>query len=311
MIIYKTPPKLTVQYAQNFISHITPIFNMCGKQVKEVHFDAKKTIKTDILGQLLLYKFFDFSVRKKCFFNPTTNLYDNKNLIKELEKIGFKKIIRYYFKNNDFKNPIEPENDVSFVDEGEFFLAPIILDKKEIGVGKKNEEKIKKYFSYNDLIKFCVLQCIGEISSNFQEHSVSDTKSVLVAKGNKTYIEIACADNGEGIITTLHKYVKEINFNVLKSAIQKNVTSKKDQNHMGCGLWFINELATKLGGILFIFSQRGYLKNNAGNIKCGESPYWKGTIIYLYLPLKNSAEIASFLEDINNENDDIEVNNYE
>ena len=29
------------------------------------------------------------------------------------------------------------------------------------------------------------------------------------------------------------------------------------------------------------------VKNNEGEIKCGESPFWKGTIIYIKMPLKN------------------------
>lgn len=90
------------------------------------------------------------------------------------------------------------------------FLAPMTLKRSGIN-RRKNEDikKIQKYYSYNSNIAYAILTCIGEISNNFQEHAVLDTQSIIVAKGNRNHFEIACADTGDGIISTLGPSLKE------------------------------------------------------------------------------------------------------
>ena len=68
---------------------------------------------------------------------------------------------------------------------------------------------------------------------------------------------------------------------------------------MGCGLWLVNELVTKNHGLLHLFSQGVYLTNRKGKIKCGESSYWQGTIIYLMIPLKKIIPLKEILHTIN------------
>lgn len=303
--IFKTPPTLSNQYVEVFIRNIKDIFGMVNTKRRDVLFDVSNTKNIDILGLLLIYKFFDFTVKKNCFINPKTNLDKNKKVSDEMKKTGFKNIVDEYF---TYKDPIE--EDLKYSQTKDFFLAPIILEKgKSNGVGKVNKKKIADYYSYDSNIASMILLCVDEIASNFQEHAVEDTKSVIIAKGNKDHIEIACADNGLGIISTLSPYLKWNDkkpvYNVLKKAVEKEVTSKKNSNHMGCGLWIVNQFVTVGNGKLYIFSQNAYLSNKKRKIKCGECSYWQGTIVYIDVPLINSKE---FLKILDNKNSGIKLN---
>lgn len=133
-----------------------------------------------------------------------------------------------------------------------------------------------------------------------------------MAKGNKQHFEIACADNGDGIITTLlpqyRKYSKS-GYNILRFSVEKNVSSKMSEGHMGCGLWLVNEFVSRSKGILSIFSGHGYYQNKKGKIKCGESPFWQGTIIHLDIPLNNPSIFTDIVKEAaSNDINDIKLN---
>lgn len=285
-IVYKTPENFSVSNVKYFIANVSDIFKLENSQQKDVLFDVSPTKKIDLLGQLLIYKFLDFSRIKKCFYNPETNLKKVKYVSDEMKKMGFKKLV-----DENFRIKAKDEDIPQYSEKDGFFIAPIVLEKskKEI-VEKDVEKKINEYYN-KSTISSGILQCIGEIASNFQEHAVSDTRSVLVARGNKQQVEIACADNGEGIISSLLPVLKykfqSHRSDVLREAIKENVTSKANAGHMGCGLWIVNEFVSASKGYMSIFSQDAYLINKHGIIKCGQSPYWKGTIIYVNMPLSN------------------------
>ena len=283
-IIFKTPKKFCVQNVKYFLINIERIFGMENKHQVGVFFNVANTKKVDILGLLLIYKFLNYTVKKHCFANPATNLRDNKEVSRMMKKIGFEKLVD---ENFTIKNPDETKTD--YTESEGLFIAPIVLRRDGCNNINKVEKKIKDYYNQNE-ISSSILQCIGELSSNFQEHAVEDTQSVLVAIGNKDYIEIACADNGEGIISSLKSVLKEKynnGYDVIRRSVDENVTSKPDGGHMGCGLWIVNQYVTATKRVMHIYSQNAYLKNNEGEIKCGESPFWKGTIIYIKMPLKN------------------------
>lgn len=295
--IYKTPANFCVQNAKFFLKDIEDVFGLNGSRTRNVFFEVMQTKKVDLLGLLLIYKFLNYTVKKKCFANPQTDLKNNKKISDELRRLGFKKLVD---ENFTIKDPDDTKTEFSELDG--FFLAPIVLDRDPKSC-KNNivEAKIRNY--YNDTrISQGLLQCIGEISSNFQEHAVADTKSVLVARGNKSQIEIACADNGFGIISTLmpalnHSYKKQNRYDVLKKSIEENITSKAKDGHMGCGLWLVNQFVTASNGTMTIFSEDGYLTNIRGMIKCGQSSFWQGTIIYVKMPLSNKEAFVHVLKE--------------
>ena len=310
-IVYKTPENFCAHNAKFFLADIEKVFAMENSRTNHVFFNVMQTKKIDLLGLLLIYKFLNYTVKKKCFAKPTTDLKNNKTISNELKRIGFQKLVD---ENFAIKDPDDTKTEYSENDG--FFLAPIVLERASKSIKDNSiETKIRNY--YNDTrISQGLLQCIGEISSNFKEHAVLDTKSVLVARGNKNQIEIACADNGAGIISTLQPSLNQNyhnhQYDVLRKAIEENITSKANEGHMGCGLWIVNQFVTRSEGTMYIFSQGGYLINKKGIIKCGQSPFWKGTIIYVNMPLSKKDIFSQVLEEkerlIDLQNFDIKLN---
>ena len=295
-IIYKTPKNFCAQNARFFLKNIEGVFKLDYSETNGVFFNVMQTKQIDLLGLLLVYKFLNYTVKKQCFANPQTDLKNNKTISSELKRLGFQKLVD---ENFTIKDPDDTKTE--FTEMGGFFLAPIVLERRG-GADKDNiiETKIRNYYD-DTQISQGLLQCIGEISSNFQEHAVSDTKSVLVARGNKKQIEIACADNGSGIISTLmpslNKNYSKCRYEVIKKSIEENVTSKAKEGHMGCGLWIVNQFVTNTNGVMYIFSQDGYLMNKKGTIKCGQSPFWKGTIVYVNMPLSNKEVFSKIMKE--------------
>jgi signal transduction histidine kinase len=134
-----------------------------------------------------------------------------------------------------------------------------------------------------------ILLVFSEILLNFWEHAIEDTESIIVAHGNSQNIEIACADTGNGIISTLGGSMISENFRpeqILLESLKRGVTSKKMTNHMGYGLWILDQITTMVKGRLHIYSQGAYYYNEYGSKKSGRCGYWQGTIVYISLPLQ-------------------------
>lgn len=284
----------------SFLNTIEEIFNMKNQKMPKVVFDLSFMNETNILGLLLIYKSVEFSVENKCFDNPI--LIANEYVTQELKRFGFWGLLDAYLKNKS-----ADYNNLSFTTEGTFFMAPLALLRNENYSEKVIKERflpnIEKYYMDSPKAVSMILTCMSEVILNFWEHAVEDTKSIFVASGNEKKVEIACADTGDGIITTLSKAFGEKNFfkeQILEKALEKGVTSKKMTNHMGYGLWILNELVSLVKGRLHIYSEGAYIFNNYGKMQKGACSYWKGTVIYISLPLhspKTLADIESLLDD--------------
>ena len=127
---------------------------------------------------------------------------------------------------------------------------------------------------------------------NFDKN-ISGAENVLSITGD------SCQFSGNGIITSLEGMLdSKINTKPLKllKAVEKNITSKQNTNHMGYGLYILNEIATRTGGRFHIYSEGAFYNNDFGKIKHDTCGYWKGTIIYLSLPL-NKPVTLSDIED--------------
>lgn len=294
--VFRTPEKITHQYLLYYLKEVSPLFRMKGRLVKNVLFDTNKTTEVNILGVLLIYKFFEYSILEKCFSNPKCTLNRSTILQNTLSRYGFKNMVEQFLKDK-----IPQDYSMNFHQEKNgVFIAPMTLDR---GQSKESTEvkcssKIRDYYSYDNTIVFIILQSLAEIASNFAEHAVSDTKSILVAIGNKNFFEIACADTGDGIISTLgpvlggKRYSK---YKIIEMALKKGVTSKLHSDHMGYGLWLINEFASETEGDLYICSEGGYVFKRGRNTKKGECGFWKGTIVYVRIPLTNKKKIAALI----------------
>ena len=297
-IVFKAPSRFTEQYAKDFLKSVEPIFRYKEKPIKNVNFYTKDVERINIFGLLLLYKFFEYTVRKKLFESPHCDLFQSPYVKQELERYGLFKLIKD-FVNIQF---VPPQYNLQYKESGDFFIAPTVLTRSGKNEENDNIPNVSKYYSYDPKIASVLLLCLSEIKSNFKEHAVEDTKSILMAKGNKKEFSMACADTGEGIISSFKgtKYDSLHRTDLLKKAIERNITSKADSNHMGCGLWIVSEIARQNNGTMYIFSEGTYLSIREGKTRCGECGFWKGTIFYLNLPL--SSKIKELSEIICNKN---------
>ena len=300
-IVFKTPEKFTQQYVRFFLMEVENLFKMKDKQIKNVFFETKYTKEVNILGVLLIYKFLEYSVINKCFMNPMSNILNSKVLMKEIDMYGFKSMIQQFLKDK-----IPTDYSMSYNDKGGVFIAPMTLNRGQSAENTEVEyrKNISDYYKYDSKISFVILQCLGEIISNFSEHAVMDTKSILVASGNKDYFEIACADTGDGIVSTLGPTLKtkqNANYLIIEQALQKGVTSKQNDDHMGFGLWLIDRFADASGGEFCLFSEGGYIHRRQNKLKKGACAKWKGTIVYLRIDLSNFDNLKCVISELKNE----------
>ena len=281
-----------------------------GKLEKGFLLDLNKTTKCSMIGVLLVYKIIEFSIKNDCFRFP---MYLMGSPFQEaMEKYGFTTLIITYLSDKDVAEKEFRNLKISVTDQ--FIIAPQALlrnDRYNIEVlNKKYLPKIQKYYSYSDKIVSMIFLAFSEVLLNFWEHAVDDTQSIIVANGNNNNIEIACADNGRGIISTLSHAgkSKEDSIKTLQSAVQKGVTSKDLTNHMGYGLWIIDEIAKRTNGRFHLYSQGAFYQNEFGKSSSGRCGYWQGTVVYLSLPLKNPVTLSDIEPPDENIGDGLKIN---
>ena len=295
---YRTPKNLSISSSREFLTEIEPIFSLAGKRINGVLLDTSQTEKVDLFGQLLLYKFIEYTIHRSCFNAPKTNLKENGHLKNGLDKTGFLPFVNEFMnkKNNQLKSDIPDDYDLRWNEDGALYIAPIVLSKSN-DYEEREEiiyQKIKDYYGGDSTIVGTIMSCISEVGSNFLEHSEETTNSVLVASGNRDYFELACADTGMGTISSLRGFFPgrlQIH-EVLRKALDKGVTSKPGTNHTGSGLWLISQYVSFTGGDFFIFSEGAYCHQKKSIYKLGQCGKWKGTIVYLRLPLFHKEVLA-------------------
>lgn len=307
-MIITAPKIIKVRDISNFLSKIEEIFNMTDTFSPKVEIDLSKIRSLNVVGLLIIYKLIEYTHTHNCFINPRLKVDDY--IIKKWYDYGFINLIEAYIYNKSEFNREKSYKNLKVKIEDNFFIAPQPLmrnDKDSNQILKKVFfPKISEYYSFNEKIISMIFQCISEIFLNFWAHAIDDSKSILIAEGNKQFIEIACADTGNGIISTLGKTINEKEYlphEILLRAISKGVSSKKMTNHMGYGLWIIDEIASLTGGSLNIYSQGAYYFNNTGKKESGKCAYWQGTIVYLKLPLSNPKTLVDIEGTIEGEND--------
>lgn len=295
--VLKTPIHFTEQYIKEFLKESSFLFSI-KKPMSSFLFDATDTRKISLIGLILTYKFLEFSVKRQKFYKPIIRL--GKHVDIEITKYGFHDLV-YAFINEKKEN----YDKFKFAETQEMFIAPIALDRMDVNSANSLfADKISQYYSYDGITSSVVLQILVETASNFMGHAVDDTISVLVARGDKEKFQLCCADTGIGIVESLMPVFKNNvpplnNFQILAKSIEKGVTSEPEisSGHMGSGLWIINNYIAAAKGELYIYSGNSHLINKNGKIKCGTSPYWRGTIISISLPLRR---VKAFQDAIDN-----------
>jgi hypothetical protein len=277
-----------------FINDCEGIYFCKGELKSGFFLDLSKIKKCSMIGVLLVYKIIEFSIKNECFAHPMYLM--GSPFAEAMKKYGFTKLIITYLSDQNVAEREFRNLKISITDQ--FIIAPQALlrnDRYSTEIlNKRYLPKIQNYYKNNEKVVSMIFLSFSEILLNFWEHAVDDTQSIIVANGNKNYIEIACADNGRGILTTLAQAGKSLEDNIatISSAVKKGVTSKDLTNHMGYGLWIIDEIATRTSGRFHLYSEGTYYQNEFGKINSGKCGYWQGTVVYLSLPLKNPVTLS-------------------
>lgn len=298
---YLMPKNLSVCAAKQFFDEVEPIFSLTNAKIPGVELDTSLTEKADIFGQLMLYKFIEYTIHKGCFSGSSTNLKSNYRLKDLLDKTGFLPFVNEFMnkRNNVLKNDIPEEYKLEWKEADKFYIAPIVLSTSASSNYTAKEElihqKIKEYYKGCSTIVGTIMSCINEVGTNFLEHAEENTNSVMVASGNSDYFELACADTGKGVLSSLRPVVKgkKQKHEILREAFNRGVTSKPGTNHVGAGIWLISQYVSFSKGELIIYSEGASCHQKKSNFKMGQCGYWKGTVVYVRLPLRNNDAMAA------------------
>lgn len=213
----------------DFINDCKVIYSLSNRKERGFLLDLSKVNECSMIGVLLVYKIIEFSIKNNCFIRPAYLM--SIEFQKALEKYGFTNLILTYLADKSVAEKEFINLKVSISDS--FIIAPQALlrnDKYSSEVlNKRYLPQIDCYYSFNPKVVKMIFLCFSEILLNFWEHAVDDTQSIIVANGNKSIIEIACADNGKGVLSTLSLAgkTKKNELSTFLSAIEKGVTSKE------------------------------------------------------------------------------------
>ena len=284
--------RLTRNYISELIRKTNFIYSLEGKQKPNVYFLIKKIEEMDLLGVMVVYKILEYSYKQGCFKSPTLSR-DGDSFLNYVKRYGFGALISECFKDTEkaYKN-LKTETI-----EG-FLVAPMALINNAQETEKLTNATIQKIEQYFEREKIqnasdaCVMISVvlSELFGNFYAHANDKTNSIIVVRGNNQSVQITCADSGLGITETLRavdRYASKNEDYILQQALKKGVTSKPQTNHMGHGLWLIDDIVSKNNGILYIYTQSVNYINAHNKKKIRPVPKWKGTIIDIVLNIDN------------------------
>lgn len=256
--------------------------------VESFEIDLTELKNVNTLGLLFLYKVLEFNAVNKLYEKSNVTDY-NHRFAKKLVEYSFGEIIKEYLKGIEETEKLY-ENLKPKI-ENNFLIAPHPLLRNVNFTSeffeKKYLPKIKQFYT-NKIKQQMLLEVFVEITSNFWEHATEDTKTILVANGTIDNVEICCIDTAKGIVSSLKPtFPKMATKQLLRKSVEFQVTSKEFTNHMGHGLWIVNEIVKESKSTMHIFSEGFYYKNDKGIITSGKCGFWKGTIIYINLNLRD------------------------
>lgn len=289
----RIPKTFNVTSVPEVLREMSIIFASQEKQLTYYALDLTKLRKINVLGMLIIYKIIEFSVEKRCFKSPA--IFYEEFIETKWAEYEFFPLINSYVEQTDSSSKFK---ELKIQLNEKFILAPQPLLREsnftDNYLKTKFLPKISEYYQGNQKVISMIFTCFSEILLNFWEHAVHDTKSIMIADGNSSYMEIACADTGNGIISTLRtnpKYKDLTKEELILKSTNKDVTSKEKTNHMGFGLWIIDQIVSAIGGRFHLFSEGVSYSNEYGKISVSETGYWKGTIVYIALPINKAKSL--------------------
>jgi hypothetical protein len=307
--IIRMPKTLNINSVNEVLSEFKDVFGYENQRRTGYALDLSKIKKINVLGMLLVYKIIEYSVEKKCFLQP--KIYWEDLIEQKWNDFEFIPLIDSYINEVDSSQKFKKLK-IQLTDK--FILAPQPLLREsnftDNFLKTKFLPKIKQYYSGREKVISMIFTCFSEILLNFWEHAVDDTKSIMIADGNKNYMEIACSDTGNGILSTLKKnpkYKGLSDLKIISECVNKNVTSKENTYHMGFGLWIIDQIVKETRGRFHLFSEGVHYSNEYGKVKTEKTGFWQGTIVYIALPLNNAKSLSDIDRFKTKEMDNIKI----
>lgn len=315
MLNIRLPKKVTQ-------STLTQVFNESESVFEskttpfQVVINGSRVEEIDLISQLTIYKIISYLV--KASRENSIHFHLNDLVLDKLKDSGFYDLLRRFTKEKEKDkveksksflskikkliekseeketDPLTEITDLSSLDShfGEkFYIAPFILIRTSDHKRDKQaliKKQINMFYADDENKIRLIYTCIEEIYMNFWRHATDDSETVMLVHGTKKYVEIMVADNGQGIRTTLGNANYKLKQNLVARAVQRGVTSKPNTNHMGWGLWLVSEIARKNNGIFRLYSEGDFFCISRGKDQSGNCGFWKGTVIYLQIPLDNS-----------------------
>ncbi len=306
------PPFFGVTKVEEFIDSAAFMFDLEGRRVPNFILDLSKVRNICLAGQLLIYKFVSYSSEKECFNSPGLIWHPDGKLLSEFRSSGFESILNNHISSAGKEKLFRSYKDLKVTSNNNYLIAPQrLLRREERERTFLEEDFISRINSFYQVPKArkLVTTTLCETLTNFWAHATEDSGTVIVARGNQSSCEIVCADNGQGVVTTLRRAMptwsnlrKEV---LLEKAFEKGVTSKPGTFHMGYGLWIIKELIQKSGSRFKLLSEGVSMNISEGRARISQCGYWKGTIAIIQLSLAHACSLVDLPE--LRESDDINV----
>jgi hypothetical protein len=304
--VIKFPKIFRAAKTIDFLNTCEFIFLNKNKLLPNVIIDFSPTEEISVLNVLVFVKMIEYATNNACIIGAR---YVASNVVSQaFRKFGFMAMVKTHLHNID--NDDLAYSTFRVKQEDGFLIAPQGLLRSATLSKQALEQNflpsIQGYYKENPKAMFLILTCLSEVALNFWEHATEDARSVLVAYGNKSVIEIACADTGQGIISTLGPVLASKNKDssyVLSRAMGRGITSKKNTDHMGYGLWLISEIAIATKARLYIYSEGAYYHIENGKVSYGHCAYWQGAIFYLSLPLSTGLSLVDIVDQNESEDD--------
>lgn len=299
MIININDSDVGIDNISTLIRKLSFIFKYEDMNVPDFEFKITSS-KLDAVSALVIFKAFDFIAKNSCLKEPKANL---DNILKLFSIYGIEKLMKKLVNQEEVDDLYKNLRPSKIAD---FFIAPHPINRENFKNKKYLENKYTQFIAnyYQDICPELVQYfktCICEIASNFLYHALEDNNSILMAQGNKKKIEIVCVDNSKGIISNLDPNNKN-HVNVMSSAFQRGVTSKKNDFHCGTGLWYIEKITQQLKGTFKVYSEDMSYICKDDKVFVTKSPYWKGSIFYLELNVLKNTNIDDFFSKFNKDN---------
>lgn len=303
--VYGAPKNIELNSITSFIRIFNFVFGIAGKEKPGYHLSFQKVVRCDVTGVLLLYKLLEYTVSKQCFSAPSHDIAYNDYLKACISEYGFLELIKSLM-NNPNDVDLRPYRKLKISSDEKVLIAPIALIREDtihsLEVIKRQYVPIISGFYEDTDVQQMILGVFTEVMHNFWAHAVSDDKSIIVGYGTKQFFEIVCCDNGEGIDGTMRdRYTSKDSKVLVKRAMENGVTSKENTSHMGYGLWYINEVVSRVHGSLTIVSNDVLYQNSFGKVQVSNGPFWKGCIVSVKLPLRNPVTIKDLDVDYSQE----------